>query len=247
VIGDPSVGAIRRAREPRGDGRERLPDGEPLEERRERGAGGREPTAVVDEVPGGGPFDFGQLRQTLVGLVRGERREAEPTAPVPRPQPADGPAAEAASRVVEDGGSLHTGRVRPRGWQDVGVRTLLGARRQAVWLVVIGDVVALVAFVLIGIRSHHVATPIGFVRNAGPLLAAWFAVALLTRPYRRPGFRSLVRTWIVAVPIGLLVRTALVGSPTGGRLVVFLAVGLAVTLAFLVLGRVLVRLIARAQ
>ena len=127
------------------------------------------------------------------------------------------------------------------------MRTLLGARRQAVWLVVIGDAVALVAFVLIGIRSHHVATPIGFVRNAGPLLAAWFAVALLTRPYRRPGFRSLVRTWIVAVPIGLLVRTALVGSPTGGRLVVFLAVGLAVTLAFLVLGRVLVRLIARAQ
>jgi len=106
---------------------------------------------------------------------------------------------------------------------------------------------ALVAFELIGIRSHHVATPTGFLRNAGPLLGSWFLVAWLTHAYRRPGFPSLVRTWIVAVPIGLLVRTALVGSPTGGRLVVFLAVGLAVTLAFLVLGRILVRLIARAQ
>ena len=247
MTGDPSVGAVRRAREPRGAGPERLPEGKPLEQRWDRGAGGREPAPFVDEVPGSSAFDLGQLPEALAGLLRGERREAEATTAVPRLQPADGPAAEAASRVVEDGGLLHTGRVRARGWQDVGVRTLRGARRQAVWLVVIGDVVALVAFVLIGIRSHHVATPIGFVRNAGPLLAAWFAVALLTRPYRRPGFRSLVRTWIVAVPIGLLVRTALVRSPTGGRLVVFLAVGLAVTLAFLVLGRILVRLIARAQ
>jgi hypothetical protein len=112
---------------------------------------------------------------------------------------------------------------------------------------VIADVVALVTFVLIGIRSHHVATPIGFARNAGPLLAAWFVVARLTGAYRRPGFRSLLRTWIVAVPVGLLVRTALVGSPSGGGLAVFVAVGLAATLALLLLGRILVRLIARAQ
>jgi Protein of unknown function (DUF3054) len=127
------------------------------------------------------------------------------------------------------------------------VRTLLGARGRPVWLVVLADVAALVVFVLIGIRSHHVVTSIGFLRNAGPLLAAWFLVAWFTHAYRRPGLGSLLRTWIIAVPTGLLVRTALVGSPSGGRLLVFLAVGLGATLAALLLGRVLVRLIARAQ
>ncbi|HYY08139.1 MAG TPA: DUF3054 domain-containing protein [Actinomycetota bacterium] len=127
------------------------------------------------------------------------------------------------------------------------MRTLLRAGRRPVWLVVLADVVALLVFVLIGIRSHHAATAVGFLRNAGPLLGAWFVVAWFTRGYRRPGLGSLLRTWIIAVPIGLLVRTALVGSPSGGRLLVFLAVGVGVTLVFLLLGRIIARLIARAQ
>jgi Protein of unknown function (DUF3054) len=118
--------------------------------------------------------------------------------------------------------------------------------RRAVWFVV-ADACALLVFVLLGLRGHQVDTIAGFVRNAVPLFLAWALVAWLLRTYRRPGWRSLLRTWIVAVPIGLLARTMLVGSPRGARILVFLGVGLAFTLLFLVLARLLVRSIARGR
>jgi len=118
------------------------------------------------------------------------------------------------------------------------MRKLLPDRRGAVWFM-LADAAALIVFVLIGIRGHHAPTIEGFLRNAVTLLGVWFVVAALANTYRRPGWRSLLRNWIVAVPVGLLVRTLIVGSPSGGRLLVFLAVGLAFTLVLLVLGRLL--------
>jgi hypothetical protein len=118
--------------------------------------------------------------------------------------------------------------------------------RRALWFIV-ADATALLAFVLVGLRGHRVGTIEGFVRNAVPILATWALVAWLVRTYRRPGWRSLLRTWIVAVPIGLVARTMIVGSPTGARILVFLGVGLAFTLLFLVLARVLLRPIARRR
>jgi hypothetical protein len=123
-------------------------------------------------------------------------------------------------------------------------RPLIG--RQALWFVV-ADGAALIVFVLVGLRGHRVDTLEGFARNMVPLVAAWALVASLARTYRRPRWGSLLRTWIVAVPIGLLARTVIVGSPRGARILVFLAVGLAFTLLFLVLARLLVRLIVRGR
>ena len=125
------------------------------------------------------------------------------------------------------------------------MRNLLSGRRGTVWYV-LADAAALVVFVLVGIRGHHTGTVDGFLRNAIPFLGVWFLVAWLAHTYRRPGWRSLLRNWIVAVPAGLLVRTLIVGSPGGGRLLVFIAVGLAFTLLFLVIGRVLARMASRA-
>jgi Protein of unknown function (DUF3054) len=114
----------------------------------------------------------------------------------------------------------------------------------ALWLA-IADATALVVFVLTGMRSHHEGTLVGiFLRNAVPLLGAWFVIATLFRTYRRPGLKVVFQTWIVAVPIGLIVRTLWVGSPQGGRIFVFLAVGLAFTLLFLLLGRAVVVLVS---
>ena len=127
-----------------------------------------------------------------------------------------------------------------------GMRRLLPGRRGTVWYV-LADAVALVAFVVIGIRGHRASTVEGFLRNAVPLLGVWFLVAWLAHTYRRPGWRSLLRNWIVAVPIGLLVRTLIVGSPKSGKILVFIAVGLAFTLLLLVLGRLLARLLSRAR
>ena len=126
------------------------------------------------------------------------------------------------------------------------MRRLLTGRAGTVWYV-LADAVALVAFVVIGLRGHRGSPVEGFLSNALPLLGTWFLVAWGARTYRRPGWRSLLMCWIVAVPIGLLIRTVIVGSPRGARILLFVAVGLAFTLLFLVLGRLLVRLLSRGR
>jgi glycopeptide antibiotics resistance protein len=126
------------------------------------------------------------------------------------------------------------------------MRRLLPGGPATAWYV-LADAAALVVFVLVGIGGHRSSTMEGFLRNAVPLLAVWFLVASLVHTYRRPGWRSLLRNWIVAVPVGLLVRTLIVGSPKGARILVFIAVGLAFTLLFLVLGRLLARLLSRSR
>jgi DUF3054 family protein len=143
--------------------------------------------------------------------------------------------------------SLRCVNWRARSSDRVGVmRRLLPGRSGTAWYV-LADAAALIVFVLIGIRGHRAGTVEGFIRNAVPLLGAWFLVAWLAHTYRRPGSRSLLRNWIVAVPVGLLVRTMIVGSPKGGKILVFIGVGLAFTLLFLVLGRLLARLLSRAR
>jgi hypothetical protein len=51
----------------------------------------------------------------------------------------------------------------------------------------------------------------------------------------------------MAVPAALLVRTWWVGSPQGGRIAVFLGVGMAFTLLFLLIGRGLVAALTRTR
>lgn len=126
------------------------------------------------------------------------------------------------------------------------MRRLLSSGPGSIWFV-LADAAALVVFVLVGISGHRASTVGGFVRNAVPLLGVWFLVAWLAHTYRRPGWRSLLRNWIVAVPIGLLIRTLIIGSPKGARILVFIAVGLAFTGLFLVLGRLLAGLLSRAR
>jgi len=122
------------------------------------------------------------------------------------------------------------------------------AERRSVIPFVVADAIALLVFVVAGIRSHHEVGALDlFLRNAVPLEAAWFAVAALAATYRRPGIRSLLRTWIVAVPLGLVVRSMWVGSPAGSRLLVFVAIGLAFTLLFLLAGRGVVGLVERRR
>jgi hypothetical protein len=113
----------------------------------------------------------------------------------------------------------------------------VGWFRSAIPLAV-ADAVGLVAFVLVGIRSHHEIGALDlFLRNAVPLEAMWFAVAGVSGTYRRPGIRSLLWTWIVAVPAALVVRSVWVGSPSGVRLLTFVGIGLAFTLLFLLAAR----------
>ena len=108
------------------------------------------------------------------------------------------------------------------------------------------DALALIVFVVVGIRSHHeVGALYVFLRNAVPLLSAWFIVATVAGAYRTPGLRTLLITWVIAIPTGLIARSLWVGSPTGARLLVFLGIGLVFTALFLLAGRALARLAGR--
>jgi hypothetical protein len=110
------------------------------------------------------------------------------------------------------------------------------------FLLPIVDAAALILFVAVGLSQHEegaVATL--FLRNVVPLLGAWFVAARVVGTYARPGIRTILVTWVIAVPIGLLLRTAWVGSPHGTEIAVFLGVGLAFTLLFLLIGRALAR------
>ena len=116
--------------------------------------------------------------------------------------------------------------------------------RGSVAIMAVIDVIALVAFVVAGMSSHDEGTvPAYFFRNAFPLVVSWLVVAALLGTYRSPGFATLWRTWLVAVPIALVVRSVWVGSPSGTRFLTFLAVGMAFTGLFLVVGRGLTTLI----
>jgi hypothetical protein len=110
------------------------------------------------------------------------------------------------------------------------------------------DAVALLTFVAVGLRSHRIGAIVEVAaRNAVPLAAMWIAVSLVIGTYRRRDLSSLMVTWVIAVPIALLLRSWWVGSPQGGRLGVFVSVGLAFTLLFLLIGRGIVAASTRSR
>jgi Protein of unknown function (DUF3054) len=110
------------------------------------------------------------------------------------------------------------------------------------------DAVALLTFVAVGLRSHRIGAIAEIAaRNVVPLAVTWIVVCVVVGTYRHRDVSSLVITWAIAVPVALVVRTWWVGSPQGGRIAVFLAVGLAFTLLFLSIGRALVAAFARTK
>jgi multisubunit Na+/H+ antiporter MnhE subunit len=84
-----------------------------------------------------------------------------------------------------------------------------------------------------------------FARTAVPILVAWLACTWVFGTYRPPAYGSLVWTILVAVPMGVLARTVIVGSPQGWRVPVFLGVTLVFSSLFLGAGRAVVSLVSR--
>jgi hypothetical protein len=103
------------------------------------------------------------------------------------------------------------------------------------------DGAAIVVFAVIGMLSHDGAVfATGFARDALPLLAGWFGVALALGTYRRPSRRKLVATWAVGIPLGVLVRGWALGRHADGKQLAFLTTTLIFTglliIAFRALG-----------
>jgi hypothetical protein len=96
----------------------------------------------------------------------------------------------------------------------------------------LGDGLALVAFILVGLSRHNAFTTAVFVRNAVPFLVIWPLAGLMFKAYSRPGVTTLLVTWAVGVPIAVLARSMALGHPTGGRFFEFLGVTLLMTAIF---------------
>ena len=106
-------------------------------------------------------------------------------------------------------------------------------------LLPVADALGILTFATVGLLSHdHALSLTGYARDALPVLGGWFAAALVFGAYRRPSARTLLLTWIVGVPLGILVRALALGRSLDGDQAAFLAVSLVFTLLFVVGWRV---------
>ncbi len=102
------------------------------------------------------------------------------------------------------------------------------------------DVLAIAAFILVGMNSHSDAEAVStFARNFFPFTAAWVATAWFVRTYRPASTRTLLVTLAIAIPVGVLVRATWTGSWTASDVVTFMAVALVFASFFVGVGRLL--------
>ena len=108
------------------------------------------------------------------------------------------------------------------------------------------DAVAILAFTIAGILSHRGSLPpSALAEDTLPLLAGWFAAAAAFHLYRRHVWRALLLTWIVGIPLGVLVRAAVLGRLDEPRQLAFLTTTLILSLVFVIAARAVVALASR--
>lgn len=97
---------------------------------------------------------------------------------------------------------------------------------------VVTDLLALAAFVTVGLLNHHGGvSATGYARDLLPIGGCWVLAAGAVDLYKRPRLRALLATWVAGVVGGVLVR-ALVLWRLDANDAVFLAVALGFTLLF---------------
>ena len=120
-----------------------------------------------------------------------------------------------------------------------------GRRTIAPRSLLIGDAIALALFAVIGLATHDEGVTAGGVaRNALPILAAWFVVAAFAGTYARPGLRTMLVTWVIAVPVGVAIRAIVLNRPADGSQIVFGVVTMTVTLVLLLAWRALATVVS---
>jgi hypothetical protein len=103
-------------------------------------------------------------------------------------------------------------------------------------------------FAVIGLASHDEGiTAGGVARNALPILAAWFVVAAFAGTYSRPGLRTTLVTWVIAVPVGVAIRAIALSRPADGSQIVFGIVTMTVTLVLLLGWRAIEAVVSKTR
>lgn len=97
-----------------------------------------------------------------------------------------------------------------------------------------GDAVAISLFVPLGMRNHNSAVTVAVIaRNLIPLIVSWMVVAAILDTYKKGGIWRLGLTWLISVPIALLVRAALLGRVFTVVTAVFIPVAMVAILLLL--------------
>jgi hypothetical protein len=110
------------------------------------------------------------------------------------------------------------------------------------------DAAAILVFATIGLLSHDKGlSASGYARDWLPLLAGWYAAALLFRLYSRPRLRALLETWLVGITAGVLLRALVLGRALNGKEAAFLVVSLVMSLIFIGVLRTAVGLVRGAR
>ena len=109
----------------------------------------------------------------------------------------------------------------------------------------LADALAIVAFTIAGILSHRGSLPLSaLAEDTLPLLAGWFAAAAAFHLYARRTRRSLLLTWIVGIPLGVLVRASALGRLDEPRQLAFLATTLILSIVFVTAARAVTGIVA---
>jgi hypothetical protein len=114
------------------------------------------------------------------------------------------------------------------------------------FLLLLGDLCAILLFVFLGQRDHDTTDPnnplLGLLKAAFPLLVTWLAVALVVRAYPKADEMTLRRllirglnAWLIAAPLGLMLRAFMFDR--GGIPAIFMLLTLLVAGAFILIWR----------
>jgi hypothetical protein len=104
----------------------------------------------------------------------------------------------------------------------------------------IGDIVAILVFLVFGVSSHHEDAVSRFLTLALIFVGAWVGTAWAIGTYRPLSNARLAANLAIAIPIGVLLRVAVVGSLTAGDILTFAVVALVFASIFVGLARVIV-------
>jgi hypothetical protein len=89
-----------------------------------------------------------------------------------------------------------------------------------------GDVIALLAFLVVGLDRHAENASGRFVALAAIFVGSWLVTAWVVGAYRPISNPRLALTLVLAVPLAVLIRAAIVQAWTIGQVALFVAVAL---------------------
>ena len=88
-----------------------------------------------------------------------------------------------------------------------------------------GDLVGLIAFLVVGLDRHGEDVAARFLALAATFAAAWLVTAWLLGTYRPPTHVRLLLTLLLGIPLGVVVRATFVQAWTASEILTFAGVG----------------------